>query len=77
VTQPVAGQLAEEGRWDEVEHVYAQRLAADDPSCACVLRDHYRAEKRWAEADRMRDELQAAGFEVRDTKQGTHVVRTR
>ena len=34
-----------------------------------------RAEKDWAGADRLRDELQAAGFEVRDTPQGTQVVR--
>jgi cysteinyl-tRNA synthetase len=40
-----------------------------------VLRDHCRAEKMWAEADRLRDEMQAAGFEVRDTPQGTQVVK--
>jgi cysteinyl-tRNA synthetase len=40
-----------------------------------VLRDHLRAEKEWAAADRVRDALQAAGFEVRDTPQGTQVVR--
>ena len=47
----------------------------DDASYACVLRDHYRAEKQWADADRLRDELQVAGFEVRDTPQGTQVVK--
>ena len=70
-----AARLAEEGRWDDVTLVYADRLACEDASYACVLRDHYRAEKQWAEADRLRDEIQAAGFEVRDTPQGTQVVR--
>ena len=53
----------------------ATAWAAATPSYACVLRDHYRDEKDWAEADRLRDEIQAAGFEVRDTPQGTQVVR--
>ena len=70
-----AARLAEEGRWDDVALVYADRLGCDDASYACVLRDHYRAEKQWADADRLRDELQAAGFEVRDTPQGTQVVK--
>ena len=70
-----AARLAEEGRWDDVALVYADRLGCEDASYACVLRDHYRAEKQWADADRLRDEIQAAGFEVRDTPQGTQVVR--
>ncbi|NLE22268.1 MAG: cysteine--tRNA ligase [Actinobacteria bacterium] len=70
-----AARLAEEGRWDDVALVYADRLGCEDASYACVLRDHYRAEKRWAEADRLREEIQAAGFEVRDTPQGTQVVK--
>ena len=70
-----AARLAEEGRWDDVALVYADRLGCDDASYACVLRDHYRAEKQWADADRLRDEIQAAGFEVRDTPQGTQVVK--
>jgi cysteinyl-tRNA synthetase len=69
-----AARLAEEGRWDDIALVYADRLACRDASYACVLRDHHRAEKRWADADRLRDEIQAAGFEVRDTPQGTQVV---
>ncbi len=72
---PSAVGLAIEGRWDEVAIVYAQRLGLADASYACVLRDHYRSEKRWDDADRIRDEIQAAGFEVRDTPQGTQVVR--
>lgn len=74
VLLPSAERLAEQGHWSDVELLYADRLACRDASYACVLRDHYRAEKRWAEADRLRDEIQAAGFEVRDTKMGTQVV---
>jgi cysteinyl-tRNA synthetase len=69
-----AARLAEEGRWDDIALVYQDRLGCRDASYACVLRDHYRADRRWADADRLRDELQAAGFEVKDTKQGTQVV---
>ena len=70
-----AARLAEEGRWDDVTLVYADRLGCDDASYACVLRDHYRAGKQWADADRLREEMQAAGFDVRDTPQGTQVVK--
>jgi len=69
-----AARLAEDGRWEDVALVYADRLGCGDPTYACVLRDHYRAGKQWAEADRLRDEMQAAGLEVRDTSQGTQVV---
>ena len=70
-----AARLAEDGRWDDVVLVYTDRLGCEDASYACALRDHYRAEKQWADADRLRDEMQAAGFEVRDTPQGTQVVK--
>ena len=70
-----AARLAGDGRWDDIVLVYADRLGCADASYACLLRDHYRAEKRWSDADRLRDEMQAAGFEVRDTPQGTQVVR--
>ena len=70
-----AARLAEDGRWDDVALVYTDRLGCEDASYACALRDHYRAEKQWADADRLRDEMQAAGFEVRDTPQGTQVVK--
>ena len=70
-----AARLADDGRWDDIALVYADRLSCTDASYACALRDHYRAEKDWASADRVRSELQAAGFAVRDTPQGTQVVR--
>ena len=75
VAMPSAVRMAEEDRWDDVALVYADRLGCGDASYACVLRDHARADKEWAAADRLRDELQSAGFEVRDTPQGTQVVR--
>ena len=70
-----ATRLATDGRWDDVALVYADRLSCGDASYACVLRDHHRAGRQWADADRLRDEMHAAGFEVRDTPQGTQVVR--
>jgi cysteinyl-tRNA synthetase len=70
-----AARLAGDGRWDDIMLVYADRLGCADASYACLLRDHYRAEKLWSDADRLRDEMQEAGFEVRDTPQGTQVVR--
>jgi len=70
-----AARLAGDGRWDDIGLVYADRLGCADASYACLLRDHFRVEKRWADADRLRDEMQEAGFEVRDTPQGTQVVR--
>jgi cysteinyl-tRNA synthetase len=70
-----AARLAAGGRWDDMLLVYADRLGCADASYACLLRDHYRTEKLWSDADRLRDEMQEAGFEVRDTPQGTQVVR--
>ncbi len=74
VTLPPAARLAEEGRWQDLELLHVERLACGDATYACALRDHYRAEKDWASADGVRDAIQAAGFEVRDTTQGTQVV---
>jgi len=69
-----AARLAEDGRWDDIALVYRDRLGCRDASYACVLRDHFRADRQWADADRVRGELQAAGFEVKDTTQGTQVL---
>jgi cysteinyl-tRNA synthetase len=74
VALPPAARLAQEGRWDDLELLHAERLSCGDATYACALRDHYRAQKDWAGADRVRDALQAAGFDVRDTTQGTQVV---
>ena len=70
-----AARLAGDGRWDDVALVYADRLGCADATYACLLRDHFRAQKQWSDADRLRAEMQEAGFEVRDTPQGTQVVR--
>ncbi len=75
VALPPAARLAEEGRWEDIELVYVERLGCDDASYACALRDHYRAAKDWGKADLVRDALSAAGFEARDTPQGTHVTK--
>ena len=75
VALPPADRLAAEGRWDDLELVYAERLDCGDPSFAVALRDHYRGAKDWSSSDRVRDALQGAGFEVRDTPQGTQVVK--
>ena len=74
VALPSAAKLAAAGRWNDLAMLYGERLGCGDPSYACLLRDHYRTEKDWASADRLRDELQEHGFEVRDTPQGTQVV---
>ncbi len=74
VPLPPAGRLAAEGRWDDLAGLADERLSCGDASYACLLRDHYRAEKDWARADGMRARIEAAGFEVRDTPAGTQVV---
>ena len=35
-----------------------------------------RAEKNWAEADRIRDELAAKGITLKDTPQGVQIIRS-
>jgi cysteinyl-tRNA synthetase len=60
---------------DEALATWSERLAAGDPTAAQTARDHFRAQREWADSDKIRNALQAAGFDVRDTKQGTQVVR--
>ena len=36
-------------------------------------REKARKEKNWAESDRLRDELQALGYSVKDTKNGMEI----
>ncbi len=74
VALPPAARLAEEARWDDLALLYVERLNCGDATYACALRDRYRGEKDWASADKVRDAIQAAGFELRDTPQGTQVV---
>jgi cysteinyl-tRNA synthetase len=78
---PVTGQAEATGSEELVPDAeqaldtWEASLQAGDPRPAAVARDHYRANKDWSMADTIRDALTAAGYEVRDTKQGTQVVR--
>ncbi len=74
VALPSADRLAAAGRWEDLELLYQERLDCGDASFAVALRDHYRAGKDWQSSDTVRDALQKAGFEVRDTRAGTQVV---
>ena len=38
-------------------------------------REGARAEKNWAESDRLRDEITALGYVLKDTKQGQQVTK--
>ncbi|MBX3353516.1 MAG: hypothetical protein KF684_11345 [Phycisphaeraceae bacterium] len=49
--------------------------AGDETDALRVARDEARKAKNWAESDRLRDELVAMGYEVKDTAQGTVVTR--
>lgn len=40
-------------------------------------RNSARANKEWAESDRLRDELQAKGYILKDTKNGTEIIKER
>ncbi|HVE99076.1 MAG TPA: hypothetical protein VNA12_07840 [Mycobacteriales bacterium] len=59
------GDLAETGAGDP------RAAVAPYVSLLLALRDGARADKRWADSDRVRDGLAAAGVEVRDTPAGT------
>ena len=39
------------------------------------VRAKARAEKNWAESDRLRDEIAALGYVLKDTKQGQQVTK--
>jgi cysteinyl-tRNA synthetase len=60
--------------WERVNRVLAlNREAATVPLAVTELvqqRQHARAEKNWAESDRLRDEIAALGWVVKDTKDG-------
>lgn len=38
-------------------------------------RNQYRAEKNWAEADKVRDEIASRGYKIVDTKEGSHLEK--
>jgi cysteinyl-tRNA synthetase len=53
----------------------ADAAPADDVEARCVALDQARRDKDFAAADAIRDELQAAGYEVKTTKDGTIVTK--
>jgi len=76
---PAAAKKATLLRFDEV---FGLRLAdwapretvlSEEVSELVKQREMARLEKRWKDADRLRDDLYALGFEIEDTPSGTHV----
>jgi cysteinyl-tRNA synthetase len=55
--------------------VAAEEGAPPEVVAMAEARETARAEKNWAEADRLRDELRATGWEVRDGPDGPELVR--
>jgi cysteinyl-tRNA synthetase len=81
-----AGERLGPGRLPELLHAFGlesllEQDAAAGPSAELAQlaadRDRARAEKDFAAADRIRDELAAQGWEARDTPDGTRLVRVR
>jgi cysteinyl-tRNA synthetase len=56
--------------WQPVEESVPETIQA-----LAQRRQAARVEKRWREADQLRAEIQAAGYEVEDTPQGPRVTR--
>ena len=52
----------------------APRELSDEVRELVRQRDAARAGRNWQESDRIREELKALGFEVRDTAKGTELV---
>ena len=52
----------------------APKAVSDEVQEMVRQRDAARAARNWKESDRLRDELKALGFEVRDTPNGTKLV---
>lgn len=59
------------------EAMEKQQVAAipDDVQALVDARDAARTAKNWAESDRLRDELQRMGYEVKDSAQGTLIAK--
>jgi cysteinyl-tRNA synthetase len=56
------------GQWEPVEEEVPVEILA-----LVEERQKARAEKRWGDADALRDQIEAAGFQVRDTSKGPKV----
>ncbi|MBV9691165.1 MAG: cysteine--tRNA ligase [Ktedonobacteraceae bacterium] len=52
----------------------APRVLGDEVRALVRQRDEARATRNWKLSDQLRDQIQALGFEVRDTAQGTQVL---
>ncbi len=52
----------------------SERAFSDEVLALVKQRDQARASKNWQESDRLRDQLKAMGYEVRDTPRGTELV---
>jgi len=52
----------------------APRVLSDEVHALVRQRDEARAARNWKLSDQLRDQLQALGFEVRDTSRGTEVL---
>jgi cysteinyl-tRNA synthetase len=79
-----AGEALAPGRLREMLHALglerlldgAREEAPEDVRALAERREAARAERDFAEADRLRDELAARGWEVRDTPDGARLVRS-
>jgi cysteinyl-tRNA synthetase len=65
--------------WNKINHVLAfeAEAAAIPPEARALLeaREAARKAKDWAGSDRLRDELAALGWDVKDTKEGQRITR--
>ena len=57
--------------------ILSRKTAADDAKVQELLaqRAEARANKNWAESDRLRDEIVAMGYVLKDTKQGQQITK--
>ena len=57
--------------------ILSRKTAADDAKVQALLaqRAKARANKNWAESDRLRDEIVAMGYVLKDTKQGQQITK--
>jgi cysteinyl-tRNA synthetase len=52
----------------------SMRTFSDEALALVKQRDEARASRNWQASDRLRDQLKALGFEVRDTPRGTELI---